>query len=53
MTLEALTAYLHERIPLTRALSAAAEAWDGRTLRMGAPLAPNRNHLGTAFGGSL
>jgi thioesterase domain-containing protein len=53
MTLETLTAYLHEHIPLTRALAVAAAAWDGRTLRLTAPLAPNLNHRGTAFGGSL
>ena len=27
--------------------------FDGRTIQIAAPLAPNRNHHGTAFGGSL
>jgi thioesterase domain-containing protein len=53
MTPPELTAYLHEHIPLTRALEVSAEAWDGRTLRLSAPLGPNVNHRGTAFGGSL
>lgn len=53
MTPDELTAYLHEHIPVTRALGVVAEAWDGATLRLAAPLAPNLNHRSTAFGGSL
>ncbi len=53
MTLEEITLYLHEHIPLTRPLGAVVEAWDGATVRLGAPLAPNLNHRATAFGGSL
>lgn len=53
MSLDELTRYLHEHIPLTRHLGAAVEAWDGATVRVGAPLAPNLNHRSTAFGGSL
>jgi thioesterase domain-containing protein len=29
------------------------ESWDGERLIVTAPLEPNHNHLGTAFGGSL
>lgn len=48
-----LTAFLHRSIPLTRALAVqVTEAADGR-VRLLAPLAPNLNHHGTAFGGSL
>jgi thioesterase domain-containing protein len=47
------TAYLHERIPLTRAMGAQVAAYDGHEVVVTAPLAPNHNHLGTAFGGSL
>jgi thioesterase domain-containing protein len=53
VSLEEITLYLHEQIPLTRHLGVAAEAWDGASVRLGAPLAPNLNHQGTAFGGSL
>jgi thioesterase domain-containing protein len=53
VTPRGLTLFLHEQIPLTRAMELrAVEAGDGR-LVLEAPLAPNRNHLGTAFGGSL
>ncbi len=36
-----------ERIDATRA------EWDGTALLLSAPLAPNSNHQGTGFGGSL
>lgn len=48
-----LTAFLHDQIPLARAMEMkVVEAGDERVV-LEAPLAPNRNHLGTAFGGSL
>lgn len=53
MTPAEITRYLHEHIPLTRHLGAAAESWDGATIRLSAPLTPNLNHRSTAFGGSL
>ncbi len=53
MTLEQITAYLHEQIPITRSLGAAVELYDGNSIRLAAPLGPNLNHRGTAFGGSL
>lgn len=46
-------AYLHAQIPLTRAMGVTLESWDGSRLVLQAPLEPNHNHLGTAFGGSL
>lgn len=46
-------AFLHAQIPLTRAMGVEVESWDGRQLILRAPLEPNHNHLGTAFGGSL
>ncbi len=49
----AVTAYLHDEIPLTRAMGLAVAAWDGRTVTLTAPLAPNQNHADTAFGGSI
>lgn len=45
--------YLHASIPLTRAMGVrVVEAGPG-WLKLAAPLAPNLNHHGTAFGGSL
>ena len=51
--LEALRSVWREELPITNALGIeVAEARDGAlVLRM--PLAPNRNHKGTAFAGSL
>lgn len=48
-----MTAYLHAEIPLTRAMGMTAASWDGRTVTLTAPLAPNENHADTAFGGSI
>lgn len=44
---------LHSDIPLTREMGITVAAYDGRQLRLAAPLAPNLNHKCTAFGGSL
>jgi thioesterase domain-containing protein len=48
-------AYLHEQIPITRAMGVGIESYDATTGRLvlTAPLEANHNHLGTAFGGSL
>lgn len=48
----ALEAFLHEKIPLSRALGVRVVEIGHRVV-LEAPLAPNLNHLGTAFGGSL
>lgn len=53
MRLDEITAYLHAHIPITRSLGASAAAWDGTSLALAAPLAPNLNHRDTAFGGSM
>ena len=45
--------FLHEQIPLTLAMGVKLESYDGTQLVVTAPLEPNHNHLGTAFGGSL
>ena len=50
---DGLTAFLHEQIPLTRAMELRAVEATAQRLVLEAPLAPNKNHLGTAFGGSL
>lgn len=48
-----LERYLHEKIPLTVAMGIRVAECDDAHLVLTAPLEPNRNHLGTAFGGSL
>lgn len=40
-------------IPLARAMALRVGAWDGDRLAIAAPLAPNLNDKGCAFGGSL
>jgi thioesterase domain-containing protein len=47
-----LEAYLHERIPLSRAMQVSVLEVGEAHLRVGAPLAPNINHRNTVFGGS-
>jgi thioesterase domain-containing protein len=42
-----------EQIPLASAMQVVVRRLDDRGLQLAAPLAPNRNHVGTAFGGSL
>ena len=42
-----------EGIPLVAAMDARIEKLDDQELIVCAPLAPNRNHMATAFGGSL
>lgn len=44
---------LEEEIPLTRHIGIRVTDYDGESLRLGAPLAPNTNHKATVFGGSL
>ena len=43
----------HSKIPITRQLGVRVLSYDGSTLVLGAPLEPNVNDKGTAFGGSL
>jgi len=47
------TRFFHDKIPITRAMGVAVESYDAEKLIITAPLEPNHNHLGTAFGGSL
>ena len=49
----ALERTLHDEIPLSQAMGIRVSAYDGTSLRLTAPLAPNINHQSTAFGGSL
>ena len=53
MTGADLELFLREKIPLTVAMDVRVLTCDDTVLALTAPLAPNRNHLQTAFGGSL
>lgn len=50
---EALEREVLADIPITAAMQLRIIAWDGDSLQMAAPLAPNVNDKGCAFGGSL
>lgn len=49
----ALEARILREIPLARAMQVSVAGYSGATLELAAPLAPNRNDKGCAFGGSL
>ncbi|MDI1320669.1 MAG: YiiD C-terminal domain-containing protein [bacterium] len=53
MSTRGLEAFLHEKIPLTKAMGLHVAESSAHRLVLEAPLGANRNHLGTAFGGSL
>jgi thioesterase domain-containing protein len=53
MQAAALERTLHSEIPLSQAMGIRVTAYDGTSLKLAAPLAPNINHKCTAFGGSL
>ena len=48
-----LEKFLSDQIPLTKALGVEVREANSTQAVLFAPLEPNRNHLGTAFGGSL
>lgn len=50
---EKLETLFHQQIPITASMGVKVEYYDGRSLRLAAPLSPNVNDKGTAFGGSL
>lgn len=50
---EALASVWANRMPITTALGIAVAEIDARQLSLVMPLAPNRNHKGTVFAGSL
>ena len=53
MSASELEAYLHQHIPLTAAMALHVVQCDETRVILAAPLPPNSNHRGTAFGGSL
>ncbi len=48
-----LEKYLKDKIPLVKALKAEIKEIDSESVKIWAPLAPNHNHMGSAFGGSI
>lgn len=52
MHADALAQYLHDHIPLSRAMAVTVQAVEPDTVVLAAPLAPNINHRDTVFGGS-
>lgn len=48
-----LERHILDRIPLARAMALRVARYDGAQLEMAAPLAPNINDKGCAFGGSM
>lgn len=53
MSPQELENYLKQMIPLTQSLDLKVIRAESESCEVFAPLFPNRNHLGTAFGGSL
>jgi len=51
--LRAAEQFLHEQIPLTRAMGVRVLSHDDSGVAVEAPVALNSNHLRTAFGGSI
>jgi thioesterase domain-containing protein len=49
----ALVAFIHDGIPLARAMALQLGSYNGEQLTLATPLAPNVNDKGCAFGGSL
>ena len=48
-----LEQYLHEHIPLSRAMRVAVVEVGADSVTLAAPIEPNLNHRGTVFGGSI
>lgn len=48
-----LQEYLDHAIPLVSHMQVSVASFDDEALTLTAPLEPNRNHIGTVFGGSL
>jgi len=53
VAIPAFELFLHEMIPLAKAMDVGVEVSDEKKLILTAPKEPNRNSLNTAFGGSL
>lgn len=49
----AVEQYLHEHIPISKAMAVVVTSIDDNGVVLSAPLAPNINHRNTVFGGSI
>ncbi|MEL6231462.1 MAG: thioesterase domain-containing protein [Cyanobacteria bacterium J06636_28] len=49
----AVEQYLHEHIPISKAMAVSVTSIDDNGVVLSAPLAPNINHRNTVFGGSI
>lgn len=49
----AMEAFLHRNLPLTAAMEVRVSRLDLEAVELSAPLVPNRNHFGGAYGGSV
>jgi thioesterase domain-containing protein len=52
MSAQSLVQYLHQQIPLSRAMEVCAVDVTQESVQLSAPLPPNLNHRATVFGGS-
>ena len=52
-TIIELQDFLDKEIPTARFMGVKIAGYDGNELRVSAPLSPNTNHHGTAFGGAI
>jgi thioesterase domain-containing protein len=53
LTNEELTQYLHAQIPISVAMGVRVQSSANSLVELSAPFAPNVNHHGTVFGGSI
>lgn len=53
MNKEQAQQYIERKIPITKNMGMTINALSGDEVRVGLPLAPNVNHQGSAFGGSM
>ena len=53
LTLDEVQNYLYENIPITKHLGTEVTFFNGKIIRLSAPLDKNINHRETAFGGSI
>lgn len=53
MSFTAVEQYLHEHIPLSKAMAVSVNSINDSGVILSAPLLPNINHRSTAFGGSI
>ena len=53
LSCQAVEQYLHEHIPLSKAMAVSVSSIDSSGVTLSAPIQPNINHRSTVFGGSI